>query len=289
MAKPKSPEAEPTGPLQAWSLEGSGAPIPDPPPDWPAEITREWAWGGSTGAAVRVCVIDSGVEPDHPDVRPLARSFVVSVDDDGLADVAADHSGDVSGHGTACASVIRSLAPDCELTSMRVLTKGRKGSRGMGVDLLAGIAWAAEEGFDLVNLSLATTRRRFLEALHETTDDAYFGRTTICASANNMPHTGFPWRFSSVVSVGSHEGSDPFEFFWNPEPPVEAFARGVDVEVGWSGKQRIRASGNSFATPHVTGILALILGKHPGMTPYELKTVLRATASTLESDAGEAA
>lgn len=266
-------------PLQAWSLEDPAAAELDPPTEWAAEITREWAWGGSSGAGVRVCVIDSGVEDGHPSVGGLAGALSVTVDDDGIADVTEDEVGDVSGHGTACASVIRSLAPKCEITSMRVLTKGRKGSRGMGVDLLAGVAWAAAEGFDLVNLSLATTRRRFVEALYEVTDEAYFGRTTICASANNMPHPGFPWRFSSVVSVGSHEGDDPFEFYWNPDPPVEAFARGVEVEVGWSGGTRIRASGNSFATPHVCGILALILGKHPGMTPYELKAVLRATAS----------
>lgn len=268
--------------LQAWSLEDPAGADPGPPPDWPAEITREWAWGGSTGEGVRVCVIDSGVEADHPGVGELAGSLTVTVDQDGIADVADDEVGDVSGHGTACASVIRSLAADCEITSMRVLTKGRKGSRGMGVDLLAGVAWAAEQGFDLVNLSLATTRRRFVEALYEVTDAAYFGRTTICASANNMPHPGYPWRFSSVVSVGSHEGTDPFEYYWNPDPPVEAFARGVDVEVGWSGGTTLRASGNSFATPHVCGILALILGKHPGMAPYELKAVLRATADRPE-------
>jgi subtilisin family serine protease len=271
--------ADITDPLPAWSLEDAGRIAASPVPNWPAEITRDWAWGGSTGAGVRVCVVDSGFEVGHPGIGAVAGAYAVSVDEAGIADVTVDETGDVSGHGTACASVIRSLAPDCELTSMRVLTRGRKGSRGMGVDLLAGIAWAAEEGFDVVSLSLATTRRRFVQALYETVDAACFGRTTIVASANNMPHPGFPWRFSSVISVGSHEGTDPLEFFWNPEPPVEAFARGIDVEVAWTGGTWTRASGNSFATPHISGILALILGKHPGMTPYELKTVLRATAS----------
>lgn len=269
--------------LPAWSLGDRETSSLGSDPKWPAEITRDWAWGGSSGEGVRVCVIDSGVERDHPDIGPLAGAFAVAVSEDGYADVSADEVGDVSGHGTACAGVIRSLAPDCELTSMRVLSRGRKGSRGMGVDLLAGIAWAAEEGFDLVNLSLATTRRRFVERLYELTDDAYFGRTTICASANNMPQPGYPWRFSSVVSVGSHNGTDPLEFHWNPEPPVEVFACGVDVDVAWSEGTRIKATGNSFATPHICGILALILSKHPWMTPYELKAVLRATAGASEA------
>lgn len=269
-------------PLPAWSLDDPGRVASGPLPNWPGEIDREWAWGGSTGEGVRICVVDSGVDGTHPRVGGLADALTVSVDSEGFADVSEDAQGDVSGHGTACASVIRSIAPGCEITSMRVLTKGKKGSRGMGVDLLAGIAWAAQEGFDLINLSLATTRRRFLESLYEAVDAAYFERTTIVASANNMPHPGFPWRFSSVISVASHEGTDPTQFFWNPEPPVEAYAPGLDVEVGWLGGETIRASGNSFATPHITGVAALVLGKHPGLAPFELKTILRATASVPE-------
>ena len=55
---------------------------------------------------------------------------------------------------------------------------------------------------------------------------------------------------------------------------MEFFARGVDVEVGWIGGGTIRATGNSFATPCIAGIAALILGKHPRLTPFQLKTVL---------------
>ena len=50
-----------------------------------------------------------------------------------------------------------------------------------------------------------------------------------------MPVESYPWRFSSVISVGSHEGADPLAYYYNPEPPVEFFARGVDVEVAWLG------------------------------------------------------
>ena len=50
-----------------------------------------------------------------------------------------------------------------------------------------------------------------------------------------MPVESYPWRFSSVISVGSHEEPDPLVFYANPEPPVEFFARGVDVDVAWLG------------------------------------------------------
>ena len=94
-----------------------------------------------------------------------------------------------------------------------------------------------------------------------------------------MPVESYPWRFSSVISVGSHEEDDPLLYYANPDPPVEFFARGVDVEVAWLGGGTIRATGNSFATPCISGIAALILGKHPGLTPFQLKTVLHLTST----------
>src|SRR5207253_5921696 len=107
-------------------------------------------------------------------------------------------------------------------------------------------------------------------------DKAYFRRTVLVASAHNMPVESYPWRFSSVISVGSHEDPDPQTFFYNPSPPVEFFARGVGVEIAWLGGGTIRSSGNSFATPHVAGHAALSLATHPALAPFRLNSV-RAT------------
>ena len=131
----------------------------------------------------------------------------------------------------------------------------------------------------MISLSLSTTKRRFAEELHELADIAYFGRTILVASAHNLPVDSYPWRFSSVISVGSHEERDPFVWYANPDPPVELFARGVDVEVAWPGGGTLRCTGNSFAAPHVAGITALVLAKHPELTPYQLKSVLHLTAT----------
>jgi subtilisin family serine protease len=187
-----------------------------------------------------------------------------------------DDAGDLSGHGTACAGIIRSLAPACSLTSVRVLGPDLGGT---AADLLTGLEWAIEQRFDVVNLSLSTRKRAAVSELHELADRAYFGGTLLVACAHNLPVESFPWRFSSVISVASHEEPDPLVFYANPEPPVEFFARGVDVEVAWLGGGRLRSTGNSFATPHLSGICALVLGKHPGLTPFQLKTVLSLTAS----------
>jgi subtilisin len=262
----------------AWSLPAEGAESIALPFEWPGELTREWAWGGSTGKGVRVCILDSGVDADHPLVGEVQRSVAVSIDPDGEVVVSDDLEGDLCGHGTACAGIVRSLAPDCELASVRVLGAGFTGSGGV---LLAGLQWAVEQGYDIINMSLSTTKRQFAGILHELTDRAYFNRNVLVASAHNMPVESYPWRFSSVISVGSHDEADPMTFFYNPDPPVEFFARGVDVEVAWSGGARIRCTGNSFATPHMSGLCALVLGKYPALTPFQLKSVLHLISSNV--------
>jgi subtilisin len=264
--------------LPAWSTLAAEVERLSPGVDWPSPMTRDWAYGGATGAGVTVCILDSGIERDHPLVGVVERSVYVRGEGDDVV-VEDDEEGDVSGHGTACASIVRSLAPECSLVSARVLGAGLTGS---GPALLGGLRWAVDQGFEVVNMSLSTTKKAFAATLHELADLAYFRRTFLVASAHNMPVESYPWKFAAVVSVGSHDGEDPFDYFYNPVPPVEFFARGVDVDGAWLGGGRMRYSGNSFATPHVSGIVALMLSKHPELTPFQLKSLLYLTARNVE-------
>ncbi|HZU61106.1 MAG TPA: S8 family serine peptidase [Solirubrobacteraceae bacterium] len=261
--------------LPAWSLSRRDAGPAPLPRAWPHQIDREWAWGGSDGAGARVAIVDSGIDGSHELVGGVQRSVAVEKTADGEVEIVPDSTGDVAGHGTACAGIVRMFAPACELWSVRVLGPGSKGGARA---LLAGLRWAVEEGADVVNLSLSTPKRETGALLHDIADDAYFAGTVFVASAHNFDVRSYPWRFSSVVSVASHDGDDPYEFMYNPRPPVEIFARGMDMEVAWLGGSRITAAGNSFATAHITGICALVVAKHPGLTPFQLKAVLRETA-----------
>jgi subtilisin len=264
-------------PLPAWSLTGDAVDAISLPGIWPERVTREWAWGGATGKGARVCILDSGIDAGHPLVGAVETAVRVVADGEELR-VEEDDAGDVCGHGTACAGIVRSFAPEAELASVRVLGAGYTGS---GPIMLEGLRWAIENGFEIVNMSLSTTKRQFAVTLHELADTAYFKRTILVASAHNMPVESFPWRFASVVSVGSHDRDDAWAFFYNPEPPVEFFARGVSIEVPWLGGGSLRCTGNSFATPHLAGIAALILSKHPELTPFQLKSVLYQTATNV--------
>jgi subtilisin family serine protease len=232
---------------------------------------------------VRIAILDSGIDPDHPQVGKVNGAVAIAVDDDGAPVATPDTEGDLCGHGTACAGIVRALAPECEIHSVRVLGAGYTGS---GPVLLAGLRWAIEQGFEVINMSLSTTKRQFAEVLHQLADDAYFRRTILVASAHNMPVESYPWRFASVISVGSHSEPESLRFYYNPNPPVEFFARGVDVELAWMGGTTIRATGNSFATPHMSGLCALVLSKHPELTPFQLKSVLHLIADNVAGGAG---
>ena len=113
---------------------------------------------------------------------------------------------------------------------------------------------------------------------HELADHAYFSNTLLVAAANNVPGPSYPSLFAAVVSVAAHDVRDPNVWFYNPEPPVEFGAHGLDIEVAWRGGTRIRATGNSFAAPHLAGRAALVRGRYPDASPFEVKTILAATA-----------
>lgn len=264
--------------LPAWSwqfTEGHLPAVAALPLETP--ITREWAWEGATGAGVKVAVIDSGVDENHPAVRRVAGGVAVVLDPEtGVTSYVEGAHEDLYGHGTACAGLIRRAAPDCEIYSVRVL-----GARlsGRGPVFAAGLQWAIDNGMHVANLSLSTGRASQFATFHRLADAAYFSGLSLVCAVNNIPAPSYPSQFAAVLSVAARRGEDPFALDYNPHPPVEFGAPGVDLEVPWKGGRTIRATGNSFACPHVTGLVARLLSKHPGLTPFQVKTVLHALAS----------
>ncbi len=240
------------------------------------EVTREWAWGGSTGEGVRVGIIDSGIETAHPTVGGRVKAWAApSLDKDEKIVWDFQPHEDNFGHGTACADIVRRIAPDVELTSIQVLGPGL---RGKGPVFAAGLEWAINQRLDVINLSLGSSLREMAEVFHRIADKAYFANVILVTAANNMPVESYPSLYASVISVASHESKDPYEFYYNPTPPPEFGAPGIDLDVGWLGGGTLSVTGNSFAAPHITGLAAKILSKHRGLKPFELKAILRATA-----------
>jgi subtilisin family serine protease len=267
--------------LPAWSEPFSGArrdALRHLPPF--GALDRAWAIGGSDGSGVTVAIIDSGVERDHPAVGgKLARSVRVELAADPEDDpvILDDEEGtDVVGHGTACAGIIHSIAPGADLVSVRVLGPD---NRGKGIVFAAGLDWAIGQGAGVMNLSLSSKSDALFALFHDLADRAYFANALLVCAANNVPGNSYPSLFASVISVAAHDLADPAAWFYNPSPPVEFGAHGLDVNVAWRGGSRMTATGNSFAAPHIAGYAALIRSKHPDATPFEVKAILAATAS----------
>jgi subtilisin len=246
--------------------------------DLPTKVTSAWAWGNGSGRGVRVAVVDSGIDADHQAVRGVDSYVVVEYDldeDDGYRYEERVH-GDLYGHGTACAGIIRALAPEVELTSVRVLGENLKGKARC---FAAGVRWAIDHGIQVVNLSLSTSNEDWFSEFHELADRAQHRKTMLVSALSNEPKLSIPSEFSSVFSVASIETDDPERFYVNPDPPAEWGARGIDVPVAWADGTTITATGNSFAAPHIAGLAARILGEHPGLTCWQVKTVLAELAA----------
>lgn len=245
------------------------------------DLTPDWAWGGATGAGIRVAVVDSGIDADHPwlgDCVDRAGGIAVSLDEQDNPIIVPGPHGDVFGHGTACAGIIHSFAPDAAITSVRVLGPGLTGKAAA---FLAGLEWAIDQGFHVINLSLGTTKRDWALAFHELCDRAYFQNSLIVTAANNVNRMSFPSLYASVTSVACNMTTDPWRFHYNPDPPTEFLARGINVEVAWLDGSSSTTTGNSFAAPHIAGIAALIRSKHPELRPFQVKTALWATAANV--------
>jgi subtilisin family serine protease len=239
-------------------------------------IDRAWAFGRGDGEGIVVAIVDSGVEGDHPAVGGrLAESVRVELDGDD-ASVVGDQPADAVGHGTACAGIIVGLAPRVTLLSVRVLGSD---NRGKGLAFATGLRWAIERGASIVNLSLSSRSESMFVTLHELVDRAYFANVLLVSAANNVAVASYPSLFAAVLSVAAHDVRDPEVWFYNPHPPVEFGAYGLDVDVAWKDGGRIVATGNSFAAPHIAGYAARIRAAHPGATPFEVKTILAATAT----------
>ena len=239
-------------------------------------IDRGWAFGDGSGRGVRVAIVDSGIEGSHPAVGGrLAASVAVERDGEDWSVVDAE-PGDVVGHGTACAGIVHALAPEADLVSVRVLGPDNRGNGGA---FATGLQWAIEaSGAQVVNLSLSSRSDAFLVPLHELADLAYFRRVLLVSAANNVSVASYPSLFAAVVSVAAHDAADAATWFYNPQPPVEFGAYGLDVDVAWRGGSRMVVTGNSFAAPHIAGFAARIRAAHPHITPFETKTLLAATA-----------
>lgn len=229
------------------------------------------ALGGATGKGVRIAVIDSGWDRTQADPRVLPGVGLVDPDDD-FALQRTDDDHDRVGHGTACVDQILRIAPDAEVVPVRVFGNKLETSPHT---LKSGLKYALDEGLHLVNMSLGTTLPKELEPLYVGCEIARRAGTIVVAAGHNGRTWSYPAIFDNVIGVAAGRFESPYDYRYRPDEAFECEAWGLDTPVLWLGGERALRNGTSFAAPHITGIVALMLEKHPGATLEEVREMLR--------------
>ena len=214
-----------------------------------------------THRPVRVAIIDSGVNPEHPHVGRVAGGAMIADDGSSSGDYI-----DRLGHGTAVAAAIRERAPGAELFAVRVFDRQLSASIHA---LVAGIDWAATHDVDLINLSLGTANPQHATALQSAVARAAAGGALVVAAGTHDGVAYLPGSLERVVRV---------ELEWRcPRLVVEVVsgagregtvcrASGYPRPVPGVPPER-NLKGISFAVANVTGVLAreLVGGSRPSL------------------------
>ena len=160
------------------------------------------------------------------------------------------------------------------------------GGLGDGQAFLAGLEYAINKRYQIINLSLGTTKPQFFAPLHDLLDRAYQAGCVVVAAANNLPQPSFPSIFSSsLISVVKSTESDPMNFGFRFGEVIELTAPGVNVRTAWPNGGYRNLTGNSFACPHVVGVIARLLERHPELTPFQVKSALYSIAKRNDMNA----
>lgn len=239
-------------------------------------------WRAARGRGVSVAIIDSGIDTTHPDLEGRIIESVEARLDGKRVTFDPSTAGDSAGHGTACAGIVTCIAPEVEIYSIKVLGAGGLGD---GQAFLAGLEYAINHRYRIINLSLGTTKPQFFAPLHDLLDRAYQAGCVVVAAANNLPQPSFPSVFSSsLISVIKSTETDPLNFGFHFGEIIELTAPGVNVRTAWPNATYRNLTGNSFACPHIVGVIAKLLEKYPEMTPFEVKSALYAIANDNRSN-----
>lgn len=224
-----------------------------------------------TGRGVRVGLLDTGVDEEHEDLKgKIKASYELEKSGRGHNCVPAKGS-DAVGHGTACAAIIKDIAPDAELHSIKVIGANAKGS---AEELVYGVRWCIENGMHIINASLGTLERRHRDLISEVVDEALLNGVVVVAAANNSGHTAWPANLTSVISVDAEAMEDILSIRYHLKRPIEIEAHGIYVEAPSPGGGTKFYTGTSFACPHASAIIARLLSVYPGLQPFEVRSLM---------------
>ncbi len=238
------------------------------------------AWDITTGSAIVIAVLDTGVDAQHSDLQGQILSGY-------NAFTGGNDSQDDNGHGTGVSGIIAANTDNgigvagicwgCKILPVKVLD-----SQGSGNDaiLSAGIRWAVDNGARVINMSLGGSNEG--QTLRDAVDYAASrGVLMIAASGNERSEgnpTSYPAAYESVIAVGATDTDDVVTNFSNTGAYLDLTAPGVHLATTTPGNQYRSTSGTSFASPYIAAAAGLAMSLRPDLPITDIRCILEAGA-----------
>nr|WP_049577276.1 type VII secretion-associated serine protease mycosin [Streptomyces sp. SBT349] len=267
---------------QQWALDAVNAPA---------------AWETTRGQGITVAVLDTGVDPAHPDLsggvlqgRDLVRMGAEPGDDEWASHGTA-MAGIIAGrgHGAGRNAGVMGVAPEAVILPVRVLLEDDDPARDEAREsrsgaLAEGIRWATDQGADVINLSLGDDS----ESAHPDPEEdaavryALSKGAVVVASAGNGGESGdpvsYPAGYPGVIAVAAVDRSGSRAEFSTRRWYATVSAPGKDVIVADPDREYYTGWGTSAAAAFVSGSVALLRAAHPDLTPAQVRDLLAETA-----------
>jgi subtilisin len=246
-----------------------------------SQIKAPQAWSTTTGHRIKVGVIDTGIDFNHPDLRQslsrginLLNRSMLPYDD--------------NGHGTHIAGTIAAanqlqgmigVAPRALISPIKAFD--HNGSAFVS-DIILGIEWCIRNRINVINMSFGMKTRS--KALLGAVINAHNAGVIIVASSGNdgkRRTVDYPARYPQTIAVGATNKQRRVAAFSNRGSYIDVYAPGDKIVSAWLRGKYNEMSGTSMATSHVSGAIALLLAHKPGLAPSEIKSIIKRSVQPL--------
>ncbi|MBN2246220.1 MAG: S8 family peptidase, partial [Candidatus Aminicenantes bacterium] len=278
--------------IRVHAKEINKKPLPNETLSWGiARIFADLAWSTTRGRGIKLAVLDTGIDLDHPDLKNNIKGDINFIRPKKSGD-------DDNGHGTHVAGIAAAVdneigvigtGPEISLFAVKVLDK--KGS-GWLSDLIEALNWCVENKIQVINMSFGSTTDN--QSFHDAINRVYAVGIIMVASAGNNGASGgtveYPAKYSEVISVSAVDQFNHFATFSSFGPEIELIAPGVNILSTYNKGSIAFMEGTSMSAPFVTGTVALLLTTNPNAydldhdnfwDPDEIRSKLRDTAENL--------
>lgn len=236
----------------------------------------------STGADVRVAVIDSGVNPAFPGLRGKnGKVFDCVHGAKGLElnELSAAENTDRTGHGSLVQSCLVSVAPEATIDHYRVLDENNVSDSSLLCYVLDEVI---SKSYQVINVSLGTSSEYHLPWLVALMKRAYESNVVVVAACSNVGNWLYPATFTYCISVNAMPAAHAMQVRFHEGSVIEFSGLGVNVPIAGPADQSLFVSGSSYAAAHISGLCARILEVRPECSPLDVKILLREYAQSLE-------